>query len=40
MKVPDTAITGKILIVLLALLMVMHVLLLARVIPYDVVWAG
>jgi hypothetical protein len=32
--------SGKILMCLLALLMLMHVLLLVRVIPYDVVWGG
>jgi hypothetical protein len=40
MILPSAAMSGKILMVLLALLMVMHVLLLARVIPYDVVWGG
>jgi len=40
MKLPDVGIVGKILMGLLVLLMVMHVLILARVIPYDVVWGG
>ncbi|MGD8627799.1 MAG: hypothetical protein PVH52_01830 [bacterium] len=40
MRLPDAAIAGKVLMGLLALLIVMHVLLLARVIPYDVVWGG
>ncbi len=33
-------VAGKVLMGLLALLIVMHVLLLARVIPYEVVWGG
>ena len=40
MKLPDVVIVGKILMGLLVLLMVMHVLILARVIPYEVVWGG
>jgi hypothetical protein len=40
MKLPNVVSTGRVLMLLLALLMVMHVLLLARVIPYDVVWGG
>ena len=40
MKLPSAGIAGRILMGLLALLMVMHVLILAQVIPYDVVWGG
>ena len=40
MRLPDAGTAGKILMGLLALLMVMHVLLLMRLIPYEVVWGG
>jgi len=40
MKLPNVGIVGKTLMALLALLMVMHVLILARVIPYEAVWGG
>lgn len=40
MRLPDAATAGKVLMVLLALLIVMHILLLLRVIPYDLVWGG
>jgi len=40
MNLPNVGVAGKILMGLLVLLMVMHVLILARVIPYEVVWGG
>jgi hypothetical protein len=39
-RLPDAGTAGKALIVLLLLLMVIHVLLLFRVIPYEIVWGG
>jgi hypothetical protein len=40
MRLPSGATAGKILMSLLVLLLLMHVLILARVIPYDVIWGG
>lgn len=40
MSLPDAGTAGRVLIGLLVLLMVIHVLLLLEVIPYDIVWGG
>ncbi len=40
MKLPDATVAGKVLMGLLVLLVAIHIMLLLRVIPYEVVWAG